>query len=166
MVAALGSCSAAHAQEGSARAEPGSAVPDSLSRHNAASVVFERNINTFNWIGRVAVDTTIAGAAIRLLEQYSSNIIRIDESSTQTGRKQQSNQQNLLVDVDVPAGESITGRGRWTSLVNSDNRSIERGDKSIHAVLGGLQYALAPSSFSNPCWATGGRISSGIVTMA
>ncbi len=150
MVAVLGSCSAAHAQEGTARPEPGAAVPDSVFRINAASVIFERNINTFNWIGRAVLDTTIAGAGIRLLEQYTSNIIRIDESNASSGRNQQSNQQNLLIDVDVPTSTSMTARGRWSSLVNSDNRSVGRGDKSIHTVLGGFQYSLIPEFVVQP----------------
>ncbi|MDH3252036.1 MAG: hypothetical protein OEM41_04540 [Ignavibacteria bacterium] len=150
LVAALWSCSAAYAQEGSARGEPGSPPPDSVFSRNTASVVFERNINTFDWIGRVVVDTTIAGTGIRVIEQYSSNIIRIDESNTQQGRKQQSNQQNLLVNVDVPAGASVSGLGRWSSLVNSDNRSVGRGDKSIHSVLGGVQYTPVPELVVQP----------------
>jgi hypothetical protein len=123
------------------RVEFGSAAADTLARHNTASVVFERNVNTYNWIGRLNLDTTLSGFRVHLAEQYSSNIIRIDGAAFQPDRNQTSNQNGLLLDVGRPLTGSLEARARWNSLTNSDNRSLARGDRSIHSARGGIRFS-------------------------
>src|SRR5512137_160480 len=68
---------------------------DSLLRHNAASILFDRNLNTYNWIGRTAIDTTVGGTIFDLSEQYSSNIIVTEGGGPSGKKKLQSNQQDF-----------------------------------------------------------------------
>jgi hypothetical protein len=123
------------------RVEFNTATGDTVLHNNTASVVFERNVNTYNWIGRLNVDTTVAGMNLHLAEQYVSNIIRIDGATFQPDRNQTSNQNGLLLELGAPLTESLQARTRWNSLTNSDNRSLARGDRAIHNVLGGIQFS-------------------------
>ncbi len=132
------------------RVEIGAAPGDTVVRYNTASVVFERNVNTYNWIGRLTLDTTLSTLSVHLAEQYTSNIIRIDGPTFQPDRNQTSNQNGLVLEVGTPLTESVQARARWNSLTNSDNRSLARGDRSIHSALGGIRFSTGPELMVTP----------------
>ena len=116
---------------------------DTLSKMNNASILFERNINTFNWLGQAAVDTTVGDVGIRLRERYTSAVTFLDGGSGGGPRNLQSNQQNLSLQLRRPLTPDLITHTRWSSLVYSDNKSLGLSTASIHSLLGGVQYLPA-----------------------
>ncbi|HUI09541.1 MAG TPA: hypothetical protein VL221_04385 [Bacteroidota bacterium] len=117
-------------------------LPADTSVHvNTASILFDRNLNTYNWIGRAAIDTTAPGGMhVGLLQQYSSNVIEFQGASPLP--KLQSGQENLSLALRAPAGASVGGVFQWTSFSYSDNKGTGLNNASSENVLGGV--ALAP----------------------
>ena len=114
-------------------------LPADTSVHlNTASVLFDRNLNTYNWIGRAALDTTVAGGIhVGLLQQYSSNVIEFQGGSAQALPKLQSGQENLSFTLRAPAGGSTAGVFQWNSFSYSDNKGTGLNSASSENVLGG-----------------------------
>ncbi len=108
-------------------------------RVNSASIALERNLNTFNWIGRMSIDTTAWGTIVRLNDQNTSNVILLDGSSSLT-RKLKSNQQNLSLLLGRRLAHNLTSELQWTSLIYSDNKSVGLGAATFHSALGGVEY--------------------------
>ncbi|MEO8168764.1 MAG: hypothetical protein ABI623_10985, partial [bacterium] len=117
---------------------------DSLFRRNSASILFERNLNTFNWIGRMVIDTTAFGNQIKLNEFYSSNIILVEQTSTSPEQRLQSSQQQLTLLLNRPLNDAVSVQGRWSSLVYSDNKAVGLSTASINTILGGIEYTPDP----------------------
>ena len=116
---------------------------DSSLRVNTASVLFDRNLNTYNWIGRAAIDTTGPGGVhVGLLQQYSSNVIEFQGGNPQSLPKLQSAQENLSLALRAPASGSAAGAFQWTSFSYSDNKGTGLNNVSSENVLGGV--ALSP----------------------
>jgi hypothetical protein len=145
---------AARAQEPQPVAEFLSESTDSLSRRNSAAIFFERNLNTFNWIGRAKIDTTYGSTAFDLDEQYSSNIIQIDQ--TETRKRLQSNQNNVSLQVSHPVLPGLNTRAEWSSLNYSDDKAVGLSSASSYALLGGFEYVpaqfVAVSSMAGYRW--------------
>lgn len=135
----------AYGQE-SLRAGDATAGSDSAFRQNTASVLFERNQSTFNWTGRAVIDTTLLGTRVYVREQFSSNIILVEQSPTAPERRLQTDQQSLALDFSYPAGELIRARAGWSSLIYSDKKSVgSLSSASTHAFASGVDFL--PVSF-------------------
>jgi hypothetical protein len=122
-------------------------MPDVMARDsarvwhfNTIGTGFERNLNTFNWVGHALIDTTAWGTFVKLNERYTSNTILLDAGSSSSPRLQ-SDQQNISLMLGRLLAESLTAEVLWTSLVYSDNKSIGLGQAAFHSVLGGVQYS-------------------------
>ncbi len=107
---------------------------------NRASVVFERNQNTFNWLGSLLVDTLVAGGRFTLNEQYFSNIILFDQTATSPERRIQTNRQQLSMRGLYPVEENVDARVDWSSLVYSDAKAVGLSSSSVHSFFGGFDY--------------------------
>ena len=125
--------------------EPASERADTLLRRNAAGIFLERNLNTFNWTGRAAIDTAAAGNSIRLTEQYASNIIFLEGTPTVAAKNLESSQQQISVLVGRPLRSDLKADVRWSSLNYTDNKSVGLSNTSFYSLLGGFEYD--PDSF-------------------
>lgn len=120
------------------------AAQETRLRRNAASVLFDRHLNTFNWIGEVSIDTTALGDTIKLKEIYTSNIILIEQTSSAPEQRLQSNQNLLALSAIHPLSDQLNVQGQWNSLNYSDNKSIGLSSASNNTVLGGFAYSPFP----------------------
>ncbi len=123
---------------------------DGIPRFNRASILFDRNQNTFNWIGTIRLDTTIAGTAFSLNELYTSNIILIEKTPASPERRLQSNQQRLTLRARQPIAENISAIAGWSTLVYSDNKAVGLSKASVHSIIGGLDYLPIPELTVSP----------------
>ncbi len=110
---------------------------DTLRLHNSAGILFDRSLNTFNWIGRASVDTTAGRTRFSLNELYSSNVILVDAPG---GRKLQSNQQNIGIRISHPLVDNLFAATHWSSQIYSDDRGAGLGNASMNSLLGGVAY--------------------------
>ena len=94
---------------------------DSTQRANTASILFDRNLNTYNWIGRAAIDTVAQGIRIGILQQYASNVIVFQPGSGPATPKLQSGQENLSVLVRAPPAGGFSPQIQSSSFVYFDN---------------------------------------------
>lgn len=116
-------------------------------RFNTLSVVFDRNLNTSNWTGRVTLDTVlVSGTGIRLRQQYLSNIIQLEPSPSPAGTLR-SDQLGLLLGLTQRLERSLDARAEWSGLTYTDNKSIGLNDASFQSLAAGMRYAPF-SSFS------------------
>ena len=125
-------------------------VTDSVQRVNSASIVFERNLNTYTWLGRVAVDTLVDGIRVGVLDQYASNVILPEGTASRTNPKLQSSQQNLSLTLRGPSVGGFAPLGQWSSFAYSDNKGIGLNNASTSLILGGFEYAPLPWLFVTP----------------
>lgn len=128
------------AQDLTRGAELGQQVADTVTGKNNASILFEKNINTFNWLERAIVDTTAGAIGIRLREQYTSTVTFLDGGTGGGPRNLRSDQLNLSFEVRRPLTPQLIPQSRWSSLVYDDNKSVGLSTASIHNYLGGLEY--------------------------
>lgn len=131
-------------QEPSRSTEGLSAPVDTVLRRNAASVLFERNLNTFNWIGSLRVDTSAFGQRIRIDELLMANIILVDATPASPQQRLQSTQQRLKLELTRPLTEALSLTGQWSSLMYSDKKAVGLSTASINAVLAGIEYTPIP----------------------
>jgi hypothetical protein len=129
----------ARAQEPS-RAVENPSRPDSLGRVNNSSVVFERNLNTYTWLGRAALDTAAGELRFKLREQYSSNVILPEGTPSQFNPKLQSSEQSFFLDLRYPATDLLTPVMQWSSFTYSDNKGTGLNNASSALILGGAEY--------------------------
>jgi hypothetical protein len=115
---------------------------DSLRRMNSASIVFDKNLNTFNWFGRLMVDTVIERTHIGVATQYLSNIILTEGAARGSHRESESTQQMLRLALAHPLTEPVGIHTEWSSLVYSDNRGIGLSNASNHTLLAGADVLL------------------------
>ncbi|MEK7249800.1 MAG: hypothetical protein AAB209_05185, partial [Bacteroidota bacterium] len=139
-----------HAQEPQRTQDFTATLADSLLHRNAASILFERNLNTFNWIGNLVVDTVSFGNRIRLNELYTSNVILIEGTTSSPEQRLQSNQQRLSLLMTRPIDEEVSAIARWSSLIYSDNKAVGLSTASINSVFGGIEYTPYPLLTINP----------------
>jgi hypothetical protein len=133
--------SVTQAQEGQRVPE---AAPLSLQEpegRNVVSVLFDRNLNTYNWIGRIGFDTTVLGTSLLYRQQYLSNIILVDPSAPGTLRHTlESNQHTISLALTRPVFEGIALRTEWNTLVFSDNKGVGLSDANFTSLLGGFEF--------------------------
>lgn len=124
--------------------------PDSLQRPNTGSVLFDRNLNTYNWIGRAVVDTSAGPIRIRFIQQYAANIIHLDGIPPGGRDRLHSTQQTVSLAVQSPVSDVLTPQVQWNSLLYTDEKGTGLNNASTYAVLGGADYALSPSLILTP----------------
>jgi len=130
---------------------PELASPDSAgwSRSNVAAVAVDRNLNTFNWTGRVLLDTTTMGTVVRMTEQYASSTILLDEGGSSSGQLR-SDQENLALMAGRHLAKNLLSELLWSSVVYSDNKSVGLGHSAFHTVLGGMEILPAEGIVLTP----------------
>lgn len=133
-----------HAQEPSRSLDAFSASADTLLRHNAASVLFERNLNTFNWIGSLRLDTSALGTRVRLDDLLLSNIILLEATPPAKEQRLESTQHRLRLQLSAPVTNEVSIKGEWASLNYSDKKAVGLSSASINAVLAGIEYTPIP----------------------
>ena len=125
-------------------------IPDSLQSRNSISVVFDKNLNTYNWIDRVVLDTVVLGLSVRFRQQFLSNIIRSDPVPGSATSTLVSDQNNLLLSVQRPLTRVLDFQSEWSSLIYDDARGVGLSNSSFHYLLGGLGLKPLPElSFSS-----------------
>ena len=127
-------------QETSRGSDFPSVPPDSTQRANTASILFDRNLNTYNWMGRAAIDTVAQGIHIGILQQFASNVIEFQGGSGLAPPKLQSGQENLSVLLRALPAAGLAPRVQWSSFVYSDNKGTGLNNVSSESVLGGAEY--------------------------
>ncbi len=110
---------------------------------NLASILFERNVNTFNWVGRAFIDTSFGKTWLRAREQFTTNSIRIDGTGG-SSQGLRSDQQLFSLRAGHLLTTDFSPTAQWYSLVTTDNRSGGVGQVSIHSGLGGFEYTGVP----------------------
>jgi hypothetical protein len=140
----------AHAQQQQVSPDFSMTLEDSLSHRNRASILFERNLNTFNWIGNLVVDTVSFGNRIQLNELYTSNVILIEASGSSPEQRLQSNAQRLSLLLTRPLNDEFSAKAQWSSLIYSDNKAVGLSTASINSLLGGIEYTPHPFFTLNP----------------
>jgi hypothetical protein len=131
------------AQEGGWSADASGSKRDSLSRVNSVLILFDRNLNTYNWMGRLFVDTVFGKTSVRIAQNYNTNIIQVDAGSGGR-RKLVSSQENLNLGVGEKLNENLGLQFRWSSLVYSDDKAVGLSNASGHSALGGLDLTPLP----------------------
>ena len=116
---------------------------DSLFHHNLLSVLFDRNLNTYNWLSRLLMDTSAAGGHFALNSQYGSNIILTDPGSADN-RRLRSDQIALTTLASHPVAQDVSIQAQWSSLVSTDNRGVGLSNASSHSLLAGVSAQPAP----------------------
>lgn len=134
----------AAAQEGAYSTAASETTPDTLLKRNRAAVIFDRHLNTFNWIGSLSVDTAALGLRIRLDDILMSNIILIDATPTTPEQRLQSSQHRLRLRLTQPLTENLGIMGQWSSLSYSDEKAVGLSTASINSILGGIEYSPIP----------------------
>jgi hypothetical protein len=134
---------ALYGQDAQHAAETSAAIPDTMVRKNSAMVTFDRNLNTYNWVGRLVVDTAYGGSSIRLLQNYNANIIRLGAGGGEKG-KLASNQENIGLVLGQKVNNSLGLQFQWNSLVYSDDKAVGLSNASGHSLLGGVDVTPFP----------------------
>jgi hypothetical protein len=124
--------------------------PDSLQRPNAGSILFDRNLNTYNWISRAMVDTAAGPFRVRLLQQYAANIIHLDGVPPLGRDKLHSTQQTLSLGVGMPVSPTFAPQAEWNSLVYTDEKGTGLNNASTYTILGGAEYTPLPALVLTP----------------
>jgi len=129
----------------------GENVPaDTVQRINAVSIIFDHNLNTYNWVDRAAIDTLAGGIHIGFVQQYAANIIQLESPATGTVPKLQSNQQNISLLLRAPVTEVLAPQLQWSSFVYTDNKGTGLNNASSYTLLGGADCAALPWLFLTP----------------
>ncbi len=129
-------------------AEP-SPPADTVFHRNTLSILFDRNLNTYNWVGRMAIDTAAGGNRISTNAQYMSNIIVADPGAADT-RRLRSDQVNLRLLLSRPVNPDLNVLTQWNSLVSTDNRGVGLSNASSHSLLAGIEFDPFPWLAASP----------------
>jgi hypothetical protein len=142
VVLALGAVAPVRAQE-ERSPEGAGTVRDSVAGTNSVLILFDRNLNTYNWVGRLLVDTSFGATSIRIAQNYITNIIQVDGGAGGR-RKLASNQENLNLGLGRRLSEVLGVQFQWSSLVYADDKAVGLSNASGHSVLGGLDVTPLP----------------------
>ena len=130
---------------------------------NSVITLFDRNRNTFNWMGRLALDTTAWGTRIRFHQLYQANIILLEGSPGSPSQRIQSGTYSMATLVSHPIAPSLSMRADVSSLVYTDDKAVGLSSTSSHVFAGGITYAPVPPVSVTPLlgyrWDDQGRLS-------
>lgn len=149
-------------QESQREPDQQTGIPDSVRHTNSATVLFDRNLNTFNWIGRLSLDTTFVRTRFTAAAQLLANIVQPEQNSGAAAHSSESTQKNLVLGVRHPLTDFAGLDARWSSLVFSDNRGIGLSNAVSHTLLTGLAFypfdALSVTPMGGYRWDTQGGL--------
>jgi hypothetical protein len=113
--------------------------PESSRPVNVGMILFDKNLNTYNWLGRLLIDTSAGSTRIGANALYLSNIISVAAGPT-LNRTLESTQQSLTLNLGQPIDEFFGTKAQWSSLVYTDNKGIGLSNASNHSILGGVIF--------------------------
>jgi hypothetical protein len=131
---------AASAQESQREGDLPQGTSDSLRHANTASILFDRNLNTFNWIGRLSLDTSFTRTHVKVGAQILANIIQPEPGSAAGVGTSESTQGNFTFGIHEPLSDVTGIDARWSSLVFADSRGIGLSNAASHTALLGMSY--------------------------
>lgn len=107
--------------------------PDSTRLKNTATILTDKNLNTYNTAGAVNYRNEFGPLSLSLSELFVSTVVQID-------RKRVTDEQYF----DLLAKHRITDRlravGKISSLIVSDNQSLGITNVSAHGIYGGIAF--------------------------
>ena len=104
-----------------------------LQPQNIASIMLDKSLNTYHWIGRASFSNVFGPYSLQLSEQFRSTLVRTD-------RKLITDEQSLELSLRRHLANNLKASGRVSSFILSDNRSIGISNASSHAFYGGIQH--------------------------
>lgn len=130
----------------------GEAAPpvESLYPVNSAVVLFDRSRNTFNWTGRLALDTTAWGTRLRFRQLYGANIILLDGAGGSPSQRLNSGQYSMAAAIARPVLPSLGIVADLASLVYTDDKDVGLSSASSHVLAGGVEYTPTPAVSLTP----------------
>jgi len=135
---------ASHAQD----TEPLGSVPTSLFSPALpgilGGILFDRNLNTFNWNGNLSIDTSFGAFSMKLTDQYTSNIILINASAASPEQRLQSNKHSLFALPSWSLTDEVRVQTQWSTLTYSDAKEVGLSTASFNTLYGGFRYAPSP----------------------
>ncbi len=111
---------------------------------NSAVTLFDRSRNTFNWGGRIGLDTTAWGTRIRFRGMTSANIILLEASGPAPAQRLTSLQRTVGMRVARPLLSSLDVLADISTLSYTDDKDVGLSSASTTIVAGGLGFAPAP----------------------
>jgi hypothetical protein len=117
------------------------AVAPPPSRGVLGAVLFDRNLNTYNWFGLAKVDSSWGDVSLRFSDHYTSNIILVEASGARPEQRLQSNRHALSAVPGFRLSNQVSLVGSWSTLVYSDAKAVGLSSASFNALQGGLEYA-------------------------
>jgi hypothetical protein len=110
---------------------------DTLRIPNYASVVFDKDLNTYRWNGTTRYAHDFGSLFLRLDERFLSSLIR-------SGQDLIRDEQSVDLSVRDRLFDGIQASTKISSLSVSDNKSVTLGNTSSHAFYGGILYEPIP----------------------
>jgi hypothetical protein len=123
----------ANAQEGFAGHTPAEQPPDTSARANAASLSFNRLINTYHWNEAAFYQNFWGPFSLKLDDNFLSTLI-------QTDRKLIADEHSLDLTLAQRVWSPLSVAMKATFFSLSDNKNIGISNASSQAVYGGLSY--------------------------
>jgi hypothetical protein len=118
--------------------------PDSLlAAPNGASVMFDRNQSTDNWLGRVRIEARAWDNDILFSSRYGANIFSV-ETGTGSRRLQSTNNGTYLL-LGRRLSPLVRSQADWSSLVYTDEKDVGLSAASTHILRGGAEYTPVPA---------------------
>jgi hypothetical protein len=116
------------------------AVAPALFPSNTVLTLFDRSRNTFNWAGRIALDTSAWGTGVRFNELYTTNIILLEGSTDAPGQRLKSSQHTLGLALNHPLSRMFDLIAEHSSLIYTDDKAVGLSSTSTHTVAGGFSW--------------------------
>jgi hypothetical protein len=126
------------------------AIPDSPARRTTASILFDRNLNTFNWLANAVVDTNAFGNHVRFKGSFGSNIILVEATSAAREQRLRSDRFHDTLVLARRLDERVAVQARWSSLIYSDNKAVGLSKASVNTLLGGVEYVPSEHIILSP----------------
>lgn len=106
---------------------------DSLRFPNYASVLFDKNLNTYGWNGFLYYKRNLGPTSLQFNEQFVSSLIRTDQKLIR-------DEQALGISLKHKLTDNVSGEVRDSSFILSDKKSVTLGNASYHMFYGGIAY--------------------------
>jgi hypothetical protein len=117
---------------------------ESLFPANSAITLFDRSRNTFNWAGRLSLDTSALETRIHFRELYSANIILLEGSPASPAQRLKSSQHTLAMQLARPLAGQVSVLADLSSLMYTDDKAVGISSASTHILSGGLSWEPSP----------------------
>jgi|WetSurMetagenome_2_1015567.scaffolds.fasta_scaffold11202_2 hypothetical protein len=131
------------AQESGRPGEP-SLPEEPAGPANSAVTLFDRSRNTFNWAGRISLDTSALATRIHFRQLYSANIILLEGSASSPAQRLKSSQHTLALRVSRPFAGPLSALADLSSLMYTDDKAVGISSASTHILSGGVAWDPSP----------------------